>query len=74
MTLPDIPDPQRLTGLEERLTYQQHLIDQLNEVVLSQGRQLEQLRREVERYTTAVQRMSQNSQGEDLPHEKPPHY
>lgn len=73
MTMPDIPDSQRLTGLEERLTYQQHLIDQLNEVVLTQGRQLEQLRREVERYTTAVQRMAQQP-GDDLPHEKPPHY
>ncbi|BBO36581.1 SlyX family protein [Lacipirellula parvula] len=72
--MPDIPDPQRLTGLEERLTYQQHLIDQLNEVVLSQGRQLERLSREVANYTTAVQRMAQNPPGEDLPHEKPPHY
>lgn len=75
MTTPeDVPDSQRMTGLEERLTYQQHLIDQLNEVVLSQGRELEKLRREVANYSTAVQRMAQNPPGEDLPHEKPPHY
>lgn len=75
MTSPELPfDPQRLTDLEERLTYQQHLIDQLNDVVLGQARQLERLGRELANYVTAVERLAQNSQGDDLPHEKPPHY
>ena len=40
MTAPEKPDDsQRITDLEERLTYQQHLIDQLNDVVLIQSRQ-----------------------------------
>ena len=75
MTSTELPfDPQRLTDLEERLTYQQHLIDQLNDVVLGQARQLERLGRELANYVTAVERLAQNSQGDDLPHEKPPHY
>ena len=67
-------DPRRLIDLEERLTYQQHLIDQLNDVVRGQARQLERLGRELASYVTAVERLAQNSQGDDLPHEKPPHY
>ncbi len=75
MTAPEPPlDPRRITDLEERLTYQQHLIDQLNDVVLGQARQLERLGRELASYVTAVERLSQHAQGDDLPHEKPPHY
>jgi len=75
MTSPEPPlDPRRLTDLEERLTYQQHLIDQLNEVVLGQARQLERLGRELTNYVAAVERLTQHGQGDDLPHEKPPHY
>jgi SlyX protein len=75
MTSPETPfDPRRIIDLEERLTHQQHLIDQLNEVVLGQTRQLERLGRELASYVTAVERLAQNAQGDDLPHEKPPHY
>jgi SlyX protein len=75
MTTPEQPaDSQRMTDLEERLTYQQHLIDQLNDVVLGQARQLERLGRELASYVTAVERLTQQGLGEDLPHEKPPHY
>jgi SlyX protein len=75
MTSPETPfDPRRIIDLEERLTHQQHLIDQLNEVVLGQARQLERLGRELASYVTAVERLAQNAQGDDLPHEKPPHY
>jgi SlyX protein len=75
MTSPETPfDPRRITDLEERLTYQQHLIDQLNDVVLGQARQLERLGRELASYVTAVERLAQNASGDDLPHEKPPHY
>lgn len=74
MTTPEQPaDSLRITNLEERLTYQQHLIDQLNDVVLGQARQIERLSRELAGYATAVERLAQNSEG-DLPHEKPPHY
>ena len=58
MTSPEPPlDPRRMTDLEERLTHQQHLIDQLNDVVLGQARQLERLGRELASYATAVERL-----------------
>lgn len=75
MTAPDDAfDSPRFVALEERLTYQQHLIDQLNEVVLAQQLHLERLGRELNNYATAVARLAQSPSGEDLPHEKPPHY
>ena len=75
MTSPETPfDPRRIIDLEERLTHQQHLIDQLNDVVLGQARQLERLGRELTSYATAVERLAQNAACDDLPHEKPPHY
>ena len=74
MTMPEPPlDPRRITDLEERLTHQEHLIDQLNDVVLGQARQLERLSRELANYVSAVERLSAAAEG-DLPHEKPPHY
>ncbi|QDT70898.1 SlyX family protein [Lacipirellula limnantheis] len=75
MTPSDPPtDARRLTDLEERLTHLQHLLDQLNAVVLGQARQVERLERELANYVTAVERLAQSGLGEDLPHEKPPHY
>jgi SlyX protein len=75
MTSPESPlDPRRITELEERLTQQQHLLDQLNEVVLGQSRQLERLGREIASYVRAVERLAENASGDDFPHEKPPHY
>ena len=74
MTTPEPPlDPRRITDLEERLTHQEHLIDQLNDVVLEQARQLERLSRELSNYVSAVERLAAAAEG-DLPHEKPPHY
>lgn len=72
-----LPDPsashnERLLVLEERLAYQQRLIDQLNEVILRQQVEIEKLARGLTGCRTSLQRLS--ALGEDLPHEKPPHY
>lgn len=64
----------RLQALEERLSFQQRVLDELNEAVLNQDRRLVQLDRELARLRTHVQRLAELSPGEDLPHEKPPHY
>ena len=75
MALPDAPDnDERLHAMEERLTFQQRVIDELNEVVLHHEHRLEQLSREVARFAASLQRLADSSPGEDLPHEKPPHY
>lgn len=67
-------DPSRLLAIEERLTFQQRLIEQLNEVVLSQSKQIERLGCELANYATAIERISQGSFEEAAPDEKPPHY
>jgi SlyX protein len=67
-------DRQRFVALEERLSYQQQLIDELNGVVLEQGRRLDHLSRELAAQRAALERLAELGRGEDLPHEKPPHY
>ena len=75
MALPDAPDnDKRLHAMEERLTFQQRVIDELNDVVLHHEHRLEQLSREVARFAASLQRLADSAPGEDLPHEKPPHY
>jgi SlyX protein len=68
-----LSDGDRLRALEERLTFQQRAIEDLNEVVLRHERRIEELMRELARYAAALERLSQQTAGE-LPHEKPPHY
>jgi SlyX protein len=63
----------RIQALEERLTFQQRLLEELNAVVLQQGRRIDQAAREAARLAAAVDRLSAAVEG-DLPHEKPPHY
>jgi uncharacterized coiled-coil protein SlyX len=67
------PDP-RFTALEERLTFQQRLIDDLNAVALDHRRELDHLARELHMCQSALERLHQSGLGENLPHEKPPHY
>lgn len=68
-------DDARLVALEERLTFQQRLIDELNSVVLQQRRELDQLTQEAFQCRAALERLRDAaSLGENLPHEKPPHY
>jgi uncharacterized coiled-coil protein SlyX len=66
-------DGDRLLALEERLMFQQRAIEDLNEVVLRHERRIEELTREAAAYAAALDRLSRQV-GEDLPHEKPPHY
>jgi uncharacterized coiled-coil protein SlyX len=65
---------QRIVDLEERLTFQQRQIDQLHAVALDHRRELDVLTAELNRLRTALDRVSDASLGDDLPHEKPPHY
>lgn len=59
--------------LEEKVMFQQRALDELNEVVLRQQGELAQLRREVESLRGLAEQALEQT-GEDLPHEKPPHY
>jgi SlyX protein len=64
----------RLTALEERLTFQQRLIDDLNAVTLDHRRELDRVMRELHMCQSALERIHQTGPGDNLPHEKPPHY
>ena len=68
-----MPDdlPRQVIVLEERLAFQQHLLDQLNAVVLEQRGEIDRLAREL---TSLRDSIADLSAGENLPYEKPPHY
>ncbi|MCA9235196.1 MAG: SlyX family protein [Planctomycetales bacterium] len=72
---PDSPDPQRMQLVEERLTFQQKLIDDLSTALAAQQGDIAGLRRELhDCRATIEQLLAAGLDGEDLPHEKPPHY
>ncbi|RMG92918.1 MAG: SlyX family protein [Zetaproteobacteria bacterium] len=66
---------QRLTELEMRFTYQERLIEELNEVLTHQARELERLVHRLERLETCLESCMQGSTT-PLPSEEPPppHY
>ena len=67
-------EAQRIHALEEQLAFQQHTVDGLGETVCGQQALLEQLKNQLEQMQGLVERFSSGELGQDLPHEKPPHY
>jgi SlyX protein len=72
MNAPDVET--RCKALEERMAFQERVIDELNEAVLRQQQQLDQLNRQLAALTSGLEQLAEQAQGGDLPHEKPPHY
>lgn len=66
-------NPLSLIALEEQLAFQQRHLDQLNDVVRAQQTSLDRMQRELSQLHGLLQRVVERS-GDDLPHEKPPHY
>ncbi|MCH2595327.1 MAG: SlyX family protein [Pirellulales bacterium] len=64
----------QVTELEEKLSFQQRTLEELNEVVLAQQTEIERLGRELSNYRKLTEELLERNPGEDLPHEKPPHY
>lgn len=65
----------RVVELEERLSFHQRTVDELNEVVLAQQRQIDCMVRELNECRAAIDRLVRSGDsGENLPYEKPPHY
>lgn len=62
----------QLIELEHKLAFQQRAYDQLNAVVLEQQSEIESLRREIDALKRSLEELT--TRGDDLPHEKPPHY
>ena len=64
----------RLLQLEEKVMFQQRTLDELNGVVLRQQGELDRLRGEMKSLSALSERAIELAGGDDLPHEKPPHY
>ena len=60
---------QRIEDLEVKVSYQEHLLSELNEVIVEMRDEIERLRSDL----TAVAEQVNEGTG-DLPGEKPPHY
>lgn len=70
---PGYPEGRSLVALEEKISFQQRQLDDLNSVVIEQQRELGSLKRELKSLTEVVRGFVERT-GDDLPHEKPPHY
>ncbi len=68
-------DHDRLVRIEETVAHQELLLGQLNESLTQLRDQYDRLENKLDRASTQVQWLMDNSHpGDDLPHEKPPHY
>ena len=66
---------QRVTKLEELISHQQHLIEQLNEVVLGLRLEFSSMQRKFDEQQARLKTLTaQASFIEDDPDERPPHY
>jgi uncharacterized coiled-coil protein SlyX len=63
---------QRLEKLESHLAHLEHQVDELNGVVITQGKLLERLKKEVQRQSSAMQTMELERVKSN--NQKPPHY
>lgn len=62
---------ERFVKLEDKVSYQDKLISDLNEVVVDLNQTVRELRLRVEALEAVLQA---EFQARDMPHEKPPHY
>lgn len=63
---------QRLERLEANAAHLEHQVEELNGVVIEQGKLLERLKKEVQRQTTAMETLELERMKANNP--KPPHY
>jgi SlyX protein len=75
MTAPDATD-QRLTELEIKASFQEDLLDQLNQVIVRQQQDIAQLLRDMDTLRQQAQQAADAGPGllGDLRDELPPHY
>ena len=63
---------QRTDRLEANLAHLEHQVEQLNGVIIEQGKLLERLKKEVQRQSTAMQTLELERVKSNIT--KPPHY
>jgi SlyX protein len=62
----------RIDKLETNLAHLEHQVEQLNSVIIEQGKLLERLKKEVQRQSTAMETMELERIKSNV--QKPPHY
>ena len=63
---------QRLEKLESHVAHLEHLVEQLNEVVVEQGKVLDRLKKEIQRQSSSLQTLELERVRSNV--QKPPHY
>ena len=66
------PNSQRMDRLESHLAHLDHQVEQLNGVVIEQGKLLERLRKEIQRQSSAMQTLELERVKSNV--QRPPHY
>jgi len=69
--MPD-ENSQRMDRLESHLAHLEHQVEQLNGVVIEQGKLLDWLRKEIQRQSEAMQTLELERMKSNV--QKPPHY
>ena len=64
----------RIEALEVRIAYQDQTIEDLNQSVLDQWKQLEEMRRQLARLGDRMEASEQRADQAGLPEPPPPHY
>jgi len=65
---------ERLTELETKISYQEHLLGELNDVVTRQQRQIDRLEKELKRVQTHLKAGSSSELARPDEETPPPHY
>jgi SlyX protein len=64
----------RIEALEVRVAYQDQMIEDLNQTVIAQWKQIDSLKRQLNELLDRVQEVADNAGGPSAPEPPPPHY
>jgi len=64
----------RIEALEVRVAYQDQVIEDLNQTVIAQWKQIDALKRQLNEVVDRVQEVEDSSGGPAAPEPSPPHY
>ncbi|WP_442931940.1 SlyX family protein [Microvirga sp. CF3016] len=64
----------RIEALEVRVAYQDKMIEDLNQTVIAQWKQIDGLKRQLNELLDRVQEVEDNTGGPSAPEPPPPHY
>ena len=65
---------EKLNSLEIKLSYQESTIDELNNIVTSQAKEMAIMENHIQHLVRKIEDLEEAGGGEDLPSRRPPHY